>query len=303
MVLPLPKVEELASVSAIDSLLALSAKAEEQHLLAKAEREKALGILARVLSITHADNKDFKPLNDCLESVKALQAVLKGLVGPQRHPEAEALVTDKHPLLSVLAVVEQRDALDDERWIALEDTVSSKFGKALWVAASRGKLVAREGAKTDKPAAPAPAPQAATPAAPPKPKETPVAAPAPVAEPAVAKPAPAAPAAMKAEAAPVAAVASAPAVTEPAPPPPVAAAPPAPAPVAQAPVAPAPVVVAPVAAAPVAAAPVAAAPPIAPVPQTRAQEPEAELQGAGKAGGPPDASGRPQRWGFWRGNR
>jgi len=65
LVSPLPKLAELVSIATIDSLFKASAVAEENKFSIEAEREKALAILGRALSIIHRESPDFKPLQEC----------------------------------------------------------------------------------------------------------------------------------------------------------------------------------------------------------------------------------------------
>ena len=58
-----------------------------------------------------------------------------------------AIVESKHPVTALLQFIEHLDQLDDERWMALETTITESFGKPLFVAASRGKLAIAAEAK------------------------------------------------------------------------------------------------------------------------------------------------------------
>ena len=364
LVSPLPKLVEVASVAAIDTLLKAAAVAEETKYSTEGEREKALSILSRVLAITHREIADFKPLQECHATVTELRNGISKTVWPHRHPESESIIGMKHPATALLSFVENLDTLDDERWMAFETTITESYGKPLFVAASRGKLVAPA---ATKPAAPAveklvekkAAPEASAPPAPvvektPEKKAAPVAAPpaekketvvvqrpAPVPVPApvipatVAPPPPApavvAPAAIAqtpiaaASVAPAPAAVSAPAA--PAPAPPVTAAPVAPAP------RPAPVVqtttttINSLTALATATEPaVERKPAVAPPPADQGEKQRKEPRLASPAPQPiakieakpqespmmnedqqrmmaGDGSQRPQRWGFWRGNR
>jgi hypothetical protein len=226
LVSPLPKMAELVSITAIDSLLKAAALAEETKFLIEGERVRALEILGRALAITHRDTTEFKPLQECHARVGELRNAISSVMWPHKHPESESIVADKHPSTALLSFVENLDALEDERWMALETTITESYGKALFVAASRGKLAIGAEVKADgqspasKPHVAAPVPAKApvvTPPEAPKPvtatekqkaPEKPAATPAPV---------PAAPAAsvekkVAAPPAPVAPAAAAPAV-------------------------------------------------------------------------------------------
>ena len=211
LVSPLPKTGELVSIAAIESLLKASAVAEENKFSVEAERTQALAILGRVLAITHRETTEFKPLQDCHARLGELRGAITNVLWPHRHPESESVVAGRHPANALLHFVENLDSLEDEKWMALETTITESYGKPLFVAASRGKLAAGGGAKAEPQpaaskapvAAPAPAKAQVAVAAPPEPPKPAVAAEKPVEKKIVvekvpekpAAPAPAAPAA------------------------------------------------------------------------------------------------------------
>ena len=166
LVSPLPKLGELVSIAAIDTLLKAAAAAEENKFSIEAEREKALAILGRVLSITHKDDGEFKPLQEChgedWANFAARSRTCCGRTGIPIRRRSSTRSTRRNALLHF---VENLDTLDDEKWMALETTITETYGKPLFVAASRGKLVSRE-LKPDASAAvikPAAAPSAPAP--------------------------------------------------------------------------------------------------------------------------------------------
>jgi hypothetical protein len=140
LVSPLPKMAELVSITSIDSLLKAAALAEETKLTVEGEREKALEILGRVLTIIHRDTTEFKPLQDCHARVGELRNAVSAVLWPHKHPESESIVAGKHPSNALVNFVENLDGLEDEKWMALETTITATYGKPLFVAASRGKL-------------------------------------------------------------------------------------------------------------------------------------------------------------------
>ena len=172
LVSPLPKLEDLMSIAAIDGLLKASAVAEETKFSVEGERERALAILGRVLSIFHREISDFKALQECHAKVGELRNGVANVVWPHRHPESDAIVSSKHPTTDLLHFVENLDKLDDDRWMTLETTITDNYGKPLFVAASRGKLAVRQEGRTEAtkpsaapPPAKAPASEPAKPAA------------------------------------------------------------------------------------------------------------------------------------------
>src|SRR5436190_13045780 len=89
LVSPLPKLGELVSITTIDTLLKAAAVAEETKFFIEGERERALAILGRVLSITHRESGDFKPLQESQAKIGELRNAVSNILWPRRHPESE----------------------------------------------------------------------------------------------------------------------------------------------------------------------------------------------------------------------
>jgi len=109
---------------------------------------------------------------------------------------APAFLESTPSFAALLTMIENRDALDDDKFAALEDAVTQSFGKTLAVAATRGKLVvgAVPASAAERPAAAAPrgqepSPRMATPAPAVQPQPSPRVAAAPAAAAAPAQPA------------------------------------------------------------------------------------------------------------------
>ncbi len=148
---------EIASLKDIQNLVQTAAASE-----GKAEiRDAALKVLDRVLAIAHREQSDFAALQLVHAKARELQRAISESTPTQLHSDAQSLVSGKHPVSAVLALVEQQDKLDDEQWVILEETVSAAFGKQLAVAISRGKLTIAEMVKA-APAKVEPAFKAAT---------------------------------------------------------------------------------------------------------------------------------------------
>ncbi|HSF75303.1 MAG TPA: hypothetical protein VLA84_16025 [Microcoleus sp.] len=131
---------EIASLKDIQNLVETAAASE-----GKAEiRDAALKVIDRVLAIAHREQSDFAPLQSVHARARELQRAISESTPTQLHSDAESLVSGKHPVSAVLALVEQQDKLDDEQWVILEETVSAAFGKQIAVAISRGKLTIAE---------------------------------------------------------------------------------------------------------------------------------------------------------------
>ena len=104
------------------------------------KRQKALNILDRVLAIVHREQNNFPPLEPIRDKASELYRAINDPKATQLHPDAIALVEEKHPFSALLTLVEQGENLDDSQWVILEEIVGAAFGKQLVVAISRGKL-------------------------------------------------------------------------------------------------------------------------------------------------------------------
>ena len=161
-----PAMSEIDSINALEPVLesvVQAVVAEEKRNAATEARKRVMAVLDRVLAIAHADGPNFAALVQCQAKAKEIQAAAQ---------DPKAFDTDNAPAFlestpsfaALLSMIEGREALDDEKFAALEDTVTQAFGRALAVAATRGKLLVG-GPAPAAPERPAqPAPKAAEPA-------------------------------------------------------------------------------------------------------------------------------------------
>src|SRR5437867_7405796 len=174
-----PGMSEIDSLKALGPVLETVVQAlavqEKQAALAEA-RTRVMAVLDRVLTVSHVDSPNFGALVQCQAKAREIrQAALDPKAFDSEN--APAFLEGTPSFAALLSMIEGREALDDENFAALEDTVTQSFGRALAVAATRGKLVGGRPA----PAAverPAPAAAKATepagrPAAPPQPAPPP----------------------------------------------------------------------------------------------------------------------------------
>ena len=103
-------------------------------------KKEAMQILARVLKITHRDNPSFAPLRDCLNSAAELQRAMEGVSLPDIHPAAGDLVGGAHPLAVLLALVQERRRMSEEKIAGMQEAIAGAFGNLLFIAALTGKL-------------------------------------------------------------------------------------------------------------------------------------------------------------------
>ena len=189
-----PGMAEIDSLKALKPVVdavgqAISAQAK-RAALAEA-RTKVMAVLDRILAISHVDGPNFTSLAQCQAKAREIRQAAQD---PRAFDSenAPAFLESTPSFAALLTMIENRDALDDDKFAALEDAVTQSFGKTLAVAATRGKLVvgAVPAAAAERPAPTAPrglepSPRMATPApaAPPQPSPR-VAAPAASAAPA-----------------------------------------------------------------------------------------------------------------------
>jgi hypothetical protein len=199
-----PGMAEIDSLKALKTVVDAVAKgiADQEKKAALAEaRTKVMTVLDRILAISHVDGPNFTALVQCQAKAREIRQSAQD-PGAFDSENAPAFLESTPSFAALLTMIENRDALDDDKFAALEDAVTQSFGKTLAVAATRGKLVVGAGAApaAGRPAAAAPrglepSPRMATPApAAPQPAARVAAAPA-----AAAAPAPAAAAAAPAE--------------------------------------------------------------------------------------------------------
>src|SRR6266852_5321000 len=175
-----PGMSEIDSLKALGPVLETVVQAlavqEKRAALAEA-RTQVMAVLDRVLTVSHVDGPNFGALVQCQAKAREIrQAALdpKAFDGEN----APAFLEGTPSFAALLSMIEGREALDDEKFAALEDTVTQSFGRTLAVAATRGKLVvgAPPAPVPERPAQPAPKtpePAARPAAAPPSPAPAP----------------------------------------------------------------------------------------------------------------------------------
>lgn len=123
-------------------------------------RDRAIAVVDRLLRLTYTgDDQPFAPLVTCQQQAAQLQKVLRespGTLSPSVSQAVEALAQGNHPVAHLLQLLDGASNLDDDRWLALQESVTAALGRPMTAAALRGRLVES-----------APAPTAPAPAAPP----------------------------------------------------------------------------------------------------------------------------------------
>jgi len=170
-----PGMAEIDSLKALKMVVDAVAKGiddqEKKAALAEA-RTKVMTVLDRILAISHVDGPNFTALVQCQVKAREIRQAAQD-PGAFDSENAPAFLESTPSFAALLTMIENRDALDDDKFAALEDAVTQSFGKTLAVAATRGKLVVGAGAApvaaAGRPAATAPrglepSPRMATPA-------------------------------------------------------------------------------------------------------------------------------------------
>jgi len=154
-----PPPSEPQSLNEIEPLLAaigeaLSGRARREAL--EHAQQAAVTTIDRVLEIIHQDDPAFSTLVACHAKAREARAAILALT--ELESDGAGQVTDSvRAFADLLTMVENREGLDDDRYAQLEESVSRGFGRALAVAAARGRI-GFEGEFVEPPPAPEPEP-------------------------------------------------------------------------------------------------------------------------------------------------
>jgi len=106
----------------------------------KAAVQRAIGVLTRVLAITHMDDPGFPSLLECQEKASQLRVKFSRAGSEGRGLTAQNVLEEIQPYEDLLTLMHERDTLTDERWAQLDAAVVRVFGRTLMNAAARGRL-------------------------------------------------------------------------------------------------------------------------------------------------------------------
>jgi hypothetical protein len=181
------EIDSLKALKPVVDAVAQGIAAQEKRAALSEARTKVMAVLDRILAISHVDGPNFTALVQCQAKAREIRQAAQD---PRAFDSenAPAFLESTPSFAALLTMVENRDALDDDKFAALEDAVTQSFGKTLAVAATRGKLVVAaapaSAAERPAPAAPRglePSPRMATPAPAAQPQPSPRVAAAPAA--------------------------------------------------------------------------------------------------------------------------
>jgi len=103
-------------------------------------RSRILAIYDRVAGVQHDGDETFGPLVTLQSKAKEAKAAALALTDATTE-QARALMEAAGPFADLLTMLEGTEALDDEKFSALEESVSSAFGRPVAVAVARGRLL------------------------------------------------------------------------------------------------------------------------------------------------------------------
>jgi len=169
------EVDSLAALAPMVETVAQALVAQEKKAAMAEARTRVMAVLDRILTVTHADGPNFAALVQCLVKAKEIRQAAQD---PKAFDSenAPAFLESIPSFAALLSIIEGRDALDDDKFAVLDETVTQAFGRTLAVAAARGKLIVGAGPAPVAERAVA-AVERAAPAAPKEPAARPAAAP------------------------------------------------------------------------------------------------------------------------------
>ena len=118
-------------------------------------RDRVLSTLEKVGRLVHREGVRLDALEKVKQTARALEAQIRQSEWPATPPEQAELESGQHPLVALLRLVEEGDALPDQEWERLHDVVRGAYPSELVTPVVRGKLTLAEVAP------PAPTPGAA----------------------------------------------------------------------------------------------------------------------------------------------
>jgi class 3 adenylate cyclase len=130
----------LPGTGASAAAAAAPAASEEDTAALAAAVQRAIGVLNRILSVTHLDDPAFGPLIECQAKAGEFRLLLSRTMSERRGVGTIQVEEAVLPFESLLTLVLERDKLTEERWAQLETRVTRTFGRPLVTAAARGRL-------------------------------------------------------------------------------------------------------------------------------------------------------------------
>jgi len=151
------QVESAKSLEPVLAAMVAATDARRRRAAFDEIRGRILAIYDRIAGVHHEGDETFAPLVALQTSAKDAKATALALTEATTD-QARALMEAAGPFADLLTMLESTEALDDEKFSALEESVSTAFGRPIAVAIARGRLLL-----------PGQAPRAPEPESPPEP--------------------------------------------------------------------------------------------------------------------------------------
>ncbi|MCA9113646.1 MAG: hypothetical protein KDA79_01075 [Planctomycetaceae bacterium] len=103
-------------------------------------RHQALSLLDTLLLVEHEDGEPFEPLEQCQTAARQLMEEIRGAREVRTIEAAVQLNEGTHPFSSLVQLVTDTGQLNDDDWTRCPEMVQEHFGRAMAVAAARGRL-------------------------------------------------------------------------------------------------------------------------------------------------------------------
>jgi class 3 adenylate cyclase len=116
------------------------AGSEEETARFKAAVQYAIGVLTRVLAVTHMDDPAFSQLLECQAKASELRLALSRANAERRGVTAKQVGEVILPFEHLITLIVEGGTLSEERWAQLEASVARAFGRPLVTAAARRRL-------------------------------------------------------------------------------------------------------------------------------------------------------------------
>jgi hypothetical protein len=133
--------ESLAGLQELSTLLEEVGEAEVRQKRSEKTRRRALAVLDKVLSLSHATDADSQALRTCQEQAQALHRAISTSRWNALPAEAEPMAKGEHALAHLVTLIEDRDELSDDLWASYSASVGTAFGRSLAAAAGRSRLI------------------------------------------------------------------------------------------------------------------------------------------------------------------
>src|SRR3989442_1484670 len=144
------RIRTLKALGALVSALERVEAERARRTAWEAARENALGVLDRVMTLIHREDKDASALADGQAKARELHAALSAAEPADVERETTMLSEHIRPFVELITLADGWNQLDDERCSSLHDAITQNFGRPLALAALRGKL-GHEGEIIDAP--------------------------------------------------------------------------------------------------------------------------------------------------------